>query len=88
MTPKNIPGLHNLSSYALTKHDVDLLTKGLSFAPTANTTTHELNVQTLTEFNEYAKSLRLKYLRMQYKKHLSITNIKLTIHRPHTYRDA
>ena len=67
-TKSALEGLHNLSSYNLTKHDVNLLIKGLSFAPTPNTPTHKLHIQTLSEFNEYAKSLRLKHLRMQYRK--------------------
>lgn len=53
--------VHNLSTFQLTPQDVQVLTKGLSFAPTPKKPTSELHRQTLRSFNEFAKSLRLKY---------------------------
>ena len=47
-------------------HDIQLLHKGLSFSPTPRTPHDDAHKQTLTSFNEFAKSLRLKYKRAQY----------------------
>ena len=69
-------GIHNLSTYQLSEQDIALLTKGLSFAPTPNTPTQTLCLQTLRAFDDYAKSLRLKYLRAQYTKTASLQHFK------------
>ena len=55
--------IHNLSTFNLTPHHIQLLTKGLSFSPTPQTPLLDLHRQLLHNFNEYAISLRLKYER-------------------------
>ena len=57
--------VHNLSTFQLTPQDVQVFTKGLSFAPTPTKPTSELHRQTLRSFDEFAESLRLKYKRAQ-----------------------
>ena len=50
--------IHNLSKYTLSTHDVQLLTKGLSFIPTPTTDTYEFHQHILKQFDEYARTLR------------------------------
>ena len=56
--------LHNLSTYNLTTADYQLLEKGLSFAPTVRLPPTTLQHQILQSFNHFAKSLRLRYMRV------------------------
>ena len=58
--------IHNLSTYNLTPQDIQLLHKGLNFSLTPRTPPADAHRQILTTFNEFAKSLRLKYKRAQY----------------------
>ena len=60
--------IHNLSTRALTPHDLTLLDKGLSFSPTPATPTKNIQAQILHDYNDFAKSIRLKYSRAQYTK--------------------
>ena len=60
--------IHNFSTYELTEEDIQLLNKGLTFAPTPDTPTQDLHVQILRNFNDFAQSLRLKYTRSRYTK--------------------
>ena len=60
--------IHNLSTYKLTQDDLQLLDKGLTFSPTPNTPTKELHRQILHHFNDFARSLRLKYAKARYTK--------------------
>ena len=59
--------VHNYSTYKLSSDEISLLQKGLSFSPTPNCALPELRSQMLKYFNEFAKSLRLKYNRAQYR---------------------
>ena len=59
-------GIHNLSSLTLTTAELQLLNKGLSFAPTKNVCSTEPKLQLLREFNEYSKSLRRTYTNSKY----------------------
>ena len=60
--------LHNLSTYELTPQDIQLLNKGLSFAPTPHATNPDSHQQLLRNFNDFARSLRLKYMRAKHTK--------------------
>lgn len=71
-TASSVPGppyqatnlaLHNLSTYHLTPDDYELLHKGLSFSPTPNTPLKDQQQQMLLSFNDFASSLRLKFMR-------------------------
>ena len=55
--------IHNLSSFRLTPDDMQVLAKGLNFAPTPTTPFPKVQKQIFHSFNEFAKSLRLKYKR-------------------------
>ena len=57
--------VHNYSKYELSADEIALLNKGLSFSPTPKISLPELRSQMLKYFNEFAKSLRLKYSRAQ-----------------------
>ena len=67
-TPTAQPELtvHNYSSYELSSDEISLLHRGLSFSPTPMVSLPELQSQMLKYFNEFARSLRLKYSRAQY----------------------
>lgn len=57
--------IHNLSTFNLTPQHIQILTKGLSFSPTPRVSHTDLHRQILHSFDNYAKSLRLKYKRAQ-----------------------
>ena len=57
---------HNLSTHQLTSEDYQLLNKGLSFSPTPNTPQKEIQQQILRNFDQFASSLRLKYMRIMH----------------------
>ena len=58
--------LHNLTTLQLTAQDYQLLTKGLSFSPTPTTSAEVLQQQILQSFNDFARSLRLKFMRIRH----------------------
>ena len=72
--------VHNYSTYMLSSDEISLLHKGLSFSPTQTCSLPELRSQMLKYFYEFAKSLRLKYNRAQYrnKKRQTVTPPPLT----------
>ena len=67
-TPSQVPDLtiQNLSTITLTLDDLTLVDKGLSFSPTPSTLINDIQSQTLHDYNDFAKSLRLKYTGEQY----------------------
>ena len=58
--------LHNLTTLQLTAQDYQLLTKGLSFSPTPTTSAEVLQQQIFQSFNDFARSLRLKFMRIRH----------------------
>ena len=69
--------LHNLSSYHLTTEDYTVLDKGLSFSPAPRTSFTNLQHQILQSYNNFAKILRLRYMRAtrsNHKPHLDKIN--------------
>ena len=54
--------VHNLSSITLTPEESQLLSKGLSFAPTPTMPQKKIYFQTLNYYDLYAQSLRKKYV--------------------------
>ena len=50
--------VHNISSVPLQKHDLALLTKGLSFSPTSKTPLTMQHIELMKQFNSFEKSLR------------------------------
>ena len=54
--------IHNLSSVALTPEELQLLSKGLSFAPTPSIPRNKMYIQTLNYYDLYARSLRTRYV--------------------------
>ena len=58
--------MHNLSSVALSQPELNLLNKGLSFAPTSRAPINSQQLQFLQCFKVYTKSLRRAYIRAQY----------------------
>ena len=55
------------SSTQLTQADLELLTKGLSFAPTPTTTYNETQLQLLSNYDQFARNLRSTYVNALYK---------------------
>ena len=55
--------VHNFSTFNLTPQHIQILTKGLSFSPTPKTSPANLQRQILHNYDEFAKSLHLKYKR-------------------------
>ena len=53
-------GIHNFSTRALAPQDMQLLRKGLSYCPTPNTPPMEMQQHILKQFDQFAKSLRLR----------------------------
>ena len=58
--------LHNLTTLQLTAQDYQLLTKGLSFSPTPTTSATVVRQQLFQTFNDFARSLRLKFMRIRH----------------------
>ena len=56
--------LHNLSTHTLTPAGYQLLDRGLTFSPTARLPPTELQRTILQSFDNFAKSLRLRYMRI------------------------
>ena len=58
--------VHNLSSITLSPQELQLLSKGLSFAPTPSLPVRKTYFQVLNHFDSYAKSVRQKYVHAQF----------------------
>ena len=58
--------VHNLSSATLTQEELNILDKGLSFAPTPTTPQPEQQLLLLRHYNDFARSLRHVYSNQQY----------------------
>ena len=61
--------VHNLSSMSLSPDELQLLSKGLSFAPTPHLPLKKLFFQILDAFDSYARSVRQKYVHALYHSH-------------------
>ena len=64
-SPTNLT-IHNLSNRTLTTEELNILDKGLSFAPTDITPKPKLQLQLLRHFNVFTKSLRQMYVHKQH----------------------
>ena len=60
--------VHNLSTIEFNQQELDLLYKGLSFAPTPQTTQHDQHIQLLRQYDEFAKTVCKTYVHAQYNK--------------------
>lgn len=58
--------VHNLSSMTLSQDEIELLSKGLSFAPTPDQPLRKSYLQILDCFDSYARSVRQKYVHALY----------------------
>ena len=61
MHPPTTTNVHNFSSHQLTNEDLQLLSKGLSFAPTPNTSSHAFHISILQQYNEFARTVRIQF---------------------------
>ena len=66
--------IHNLSTYTFTTEELELLNKGLSYAPTIQTSQQQ-QIQLLKQYDEFAKSVRSTF--MQHSKKSSKVTITL-----------
>lgn len=65
--------VHNLSTYTFTTHELELLNKGLSYAPSTQTTPREHQLQLLKQYDEFAKTVRSIYIRLHFRKPQKVT---------------
>ena len=54
--------VHNFSTHELTKSEMDLLSKGLSFVPTPNITPEKMHLELLCNYDTFARSLRVQFV--------------------------
>ena len=78
--------IHNLSSLELSRDEINVLSKGLLFAPRIKPDVQS-KIQLLRQFNMFATSLRRTYLNSQYYrtpqiKHGSNTTLTAKLYRP------
>lgn len=59
--------IHNFSTYELTKSDMELLSKGLSFVPTPKVTPEKMHIDLLRSYDKFAHSLRVQFIKQQKK---------------------
>lgn len=76
-TPTTL-SVHNLSSINLTQTELELLTKGLSFAPTPTLSYRETQLRLLSDYDQFAKNLRVTYEKAQ-KKGCSLQGEKIPL---------
>ena len=57
---------YNLSSYDFDKEELNVLRKGLSFAPTTKQPIHEQQIKLLTQYDKFATTVRRTYNNLQY----------------------
>ena len=60
--------IHNLSNFNFEKQELDLLHKGLSFAPIPQTPLIKQQLQLLKQFDNFAKTIRKTYVNSLYRK--------------------
>ena len=63
--PSTHPSVHNFSTHNLTTEDLQLLNKGLSFAPTPTLPKQTCYLQLLHNFDRYAESLKTQFTKSQ-----------------------
>ena len=69
--------VHNLSGIPLTQSDLELLSKGLSFAPQPTTTYKKSQLRLLSDYDQFARTLRSMYVHTLYTTTLSGEKVPL-----------
>ena len=60
--------IHNLSTFEFSQQDLELLNKGLSFAPTPRKSFSEQQTLLLRHYDNFAKSVHRTYTKLQYRR--------------------
>ena len=74
----NLISVHNLSSVNLSQTELQLLSKGLSFAPTPIIPDRKAQLKLLSDYDQFAQNLRTTYERSQMKR-CTLPGEKITI---------
>lgn len=77
--------IHNLSTYTFTTEELELLDKGLSYAPSTQTSQQQ-QIQLLKQYDEFAKSVRSTYMRLHFRRPPKFTTIPNSPQSANIYR--
>lgn len=61
-TENNKRFIKNLSDHQMSTDEINLLSKGLKFIPTPLTDLNRMRKQLLSDFNQFARRMRLQYI--------------------------